>query len=131
MWRSEARYPLIPFYVLRCMICCVMQYSSSTPADDPLKLDECRRAGAAIKNLLHKDIKPRDIMTRPAFENAMVRTNPNESHTLLTKTPLLYASFCHVVYDVAGAGDGPGWVDQRRAPPAGHRTRRRRRAHPR
>lgn len=56
------------------MACCGMQYSSSTPADDPLKLDECRRAGAAIKNLLQKDIKPRDIMTRPAFENAMVRT---------------------------------------------------------
>lgn len=52
----------------------VLQYSSSTPADDPLKLDECRRAGAAIKHLLEKDIKPRDIMTRAAFENAMVST---------------------------------------------------------
>ena len=37
-----------------------------------MKLEECRRAGAAIKNLLAKDIKPRDIMTRAAFENAMV-----------------------------------------------------------
>ena len=38
----------------------------------PLKLDECLRAGAAILNLLELDIKPRDIMTREAFENAMV-----------------------------------------------------------
>jgi dihydroxy-acid dehydratase len=49
-----------------------LPYSSSTPAEDPLKLDECVRAGAAIRNLLENDIKPRDIMTRQAFENAMV-----------------------------------------------------------
>jgi dihydroxy-acid dehydratase len=49
-----------------------LPYSSSTPAVDPLKLDECFRAGAAIRNLLERDIKPRDIMTREAFENAMV-----------------------------------------------------------
>src|SRR3954470_5073916 len=49
-----------------------LPYSSSTPAEDPLKIEECIRAGAAIKNLLELDIKPRDIMTRDAFENAMV-----------------------------------------------------------
>ena len=49
-----------------------LPYSSSTPAVDPQKLEECFRAGEAIKNLLEKDIKPRDIMTREAFENAMV-----------------------------------------------------------
>src|SRR4026209_36134 len=49
-----------------------LPYSSSTPAEDPLKLDECVRAGAAIKNLLEMDLKPRDIMTRAAFENAIV-----------------------------------------------------------
>src|SRR5262249_22129270 len=49
-----------------------LPYSSSTPAEDPAKLDECFRAGAAIRNLLELDIKPRDIMTRQAFENAMV-----------------------------------------------------------
>lgn len=49
-----------------------LPYSSSTPAEDPLKLDECVRAGAAILNLLKLDLKPRDIMTREAFENAMV-----------------------------------------------------------
>jgi dihydroxy-acid dehydratase len=49
-----------------------LPYSSSTPATDPGKLDECFRSGAAIKLLLERDIKPRDIMTRAAFENAMV-----------------------------------------------------------
>ena len=49
-----------------------LPYSSSTPAEDPLKLDECFRSGAAILNLLQLDLKPRDIMTREAFENAMV-----------------------------------------------------------
>ncbi len=49
-----------------------LPYSSSTPAEDPHKLDECVRAGAAIRDLLEQDIKPRDIMTRAAFENAMV-----------------------------------------------------------
>ncbi len=49
-----------------------LPYSASTPALDPGKLEECYRAGAAIRNLLEKDIKPRDIMTRAAFDNAMV-----------------------------------------------------------
>ena len=49
-----------------------LPYSSSTPAVDPRKLDECFSAGATIRNLLENDIKPRDIMTRDAFENAMV-----------------------------------------------------------
>src|SRR5436190_7972096 len=49
-----------------------LPYSSSTPAEDPQKLDECFRAGAAIRKLLELDLKPRDIMTREAFENAMV-----------------------------------------------------------
>lgn len=49
-----------------------LPYSSSTPAVDPQKLQECYAAGVAIRLLLEKDIKPRDIMTREAFENAMV-----------------------------------------------------------
>ena len=49
-----------------------LPYSSSTPAVDPGKIAECLSAGVAIKNLLEKDIKPRDIMTRVAFENALV-----------------------------------------------------------
>lgn len=49
-----------------------LPYSASTPAVDPQKLEECYRAGAAIRELLERDIKPRDIMIREAFENAMV-----------------------------------------------------------
>ena len=48
-----------------------LPYSSSTPAVDPGKLEECERAGAAILHLLEEEIKPSDIMTRQAFENAM------------------------------------------------------------
>jgi dihydroxy-acid dehydratase len=51
-----------------------LPYSSSIPAEDPAKLEECLKAGLAIRNLLEKDIKPRDIMTRAAFENAIVLT---------------------------------------------------------
>ena len=49
-----------------------LPYSSSIPAEDPLKLGECIAAGKAIRKLLELDLKPRDIMTRAAFENAMV-----------------------------------------------------------
>lgn len=46
--------------------------SSSFPAESPAKRDECARVGPAIRNLLKEDIRPSDIMTRSAFENAMV-----------------------------------------------------------
>jgi dihydroxy-acid dehydratase len=46
--------------------------SASIPAEHPAKIEECLRAGVAIRNLLERDLKPRDIMTRRAFENAMV-----------------------------------------------------------
>jgi dihydroxy-acid dehydratase len=49
-----------------------LPYSSSIPAEDPAKRAECIAAGKAIRVLLERDIKPRDIMTRAAFENAMV-----------------------------------------------------------
>jgi dihydroxy-acid dehydratase len=46
--------------------------SSSFPAEYPEKQTECDRVGAAMRNLLELNLKPRDIMTREAFENAMV-----------------------------------------------------------
>ncbi|MCP4189862.1 MAG: dihydroxy-acid dehydratase [Planctomycetaceae bacterium] len=49
-----------------------LPYSGSIPAEDPAKQDECLSVGKTIHNLLERDIKPRDIMTRAAFENAMV-----------------------------------------------------------
>ncbi len=48
-----------------------LPYSASTPAEDPMKKEECRRAAGVIRLLLERDIKPRDIMTRRAFENAI------------------------------------------------------------
>jgi len=48
-----------------------LPYSSSLPATDTNKIDECIRAGQAIKALLELDIKPRDIVTRASLENAM------------------------------------------------------------
>lgn len=49
-----------------------LPFSASIPAEDPDKIDECHRSGDAILNLLKLDLKPRDIMNRAAFENAMV-----------------------------------------------------------
>ncbi|KAL2152342.1 hypothetical protein VTH82DRAFT_5526 [Thermothelomyces myriococcoides] len=46
--------------------------SSSFPAEDPQKKAECESVGEAIKNLLREDIRPSDILTRQAFENAMI-----------------------------------------------------------
>jgi len=48
-----------------------LPYSSSSPATSEEKIRECKNAGKAILNLLEKDIKPRDIMTRKAFLNAI------------------------------------------------------------
>ena len=48
-----------------------LPYSSSNPALSAEKQQECSDAGKAIRLLLEKDIKPKDIMTRKAFENAV------------------------------------------------------------
>jgi dihydroxy-acid dehydratase len=49
-----------------------LPYSASIPAESPEKIDECRAAGEVMLRLLERDLKPRDIMTREAFENAIV-----------------------------------------------------------
>jgi dihydroxy-acid dehydratase len=49
--------------------------SSSNPAESKAKHLECLAAGGAIKKLLQEDIRPSDIMTRQAFENAMIVVN--------------------------------------------------------
>jgi dihydroxy-acid dehydratase len=48
-----------------------LPFSSSYPAEFPEKTQECVRAGQAIRHLLERDLKPREIMTREAFENAI------------------------------------------------------------
>jgi dihydroxy-acid dehydratase len=49
-----------------------LPYSSSNPALSPEKREECRMAGQAIRKLLELDLKPSAIMTRKAFENALI-----------------------------------------------------------
>ncbi len=64
-------------YTANTMACAIealgmsLPYSSSNPAISTDKQKECAAIGDAIKLLLEKDIKPRDIMTRKAFENAI------------------------------------------------------------
>ncbi len=64
-------------YTANTMACAIealgmcLPYSSSNPALSEDKEKECEAIGAAIRLLLEKDIKPRDIMTRNAFENAV------------------------------------------------------------
>lgn len=48
-----------------------LPFSSSNPAKSQEKADECAAAGEAIKLILARDLKPRDIMTKRAFENAI------------------------------------------------------------
>ncbi|CAM8985805.1 unnamed protein product [Rhodiola kirilowii] len=49
-----------------------LPYSSSTPAEDPMKLVECHLAGKHLLELLKLDLKPRDIITKQSLRNAMV-----------------------------------------------------------
>ncbi|KAL9621379.1 MAG: hypothetical protein Q9160_004139 [Pyrenula sp. 1 TL-2023] len=48
--------------------------SSSSPAESPAKMRECIRAADAIRTCLENDIKPRDLLTKRSFENALVMT---------------------------------------------------------
>jgi dihydroxy-acid dehydratase len=65
-------------YTANTMACAIealgmsLPYSSSIPAEDPEKHVECLAAGKAVALLLEREIKPRDIMTREAFQNALV-----------------------------------------------------------
>ncbi len=64
-------------YTANTMACAIealgmsLPYSSSNPALSNDKQKECAAIGEAIKLLLEEDIKPRDIMTSKAFENAI------------------------------------------------------------
>ncbi|DBA02169.1 TPA: hypothetical protein N0F65_004804, partial [Lagenidium giganteum] len=51
-----------------------LPFSSSNPANSKEKIAECRAAGKAIRHLLERDIKPRDILSRQAFDNAIAIT---------------------------------------------------------
>lgn len=64
-------------YTANTMACAIealglsLPYSSSTPALDVQKRDECARAGRAMRTLLERNICPRDLLTHEAFENAI------------------------------------------------------------
>ncbi|WP_119344068.1 dihydroxy-acid dehydratase [Facilibium subflavum] len=64
-------------YTANTMACAIeamgmsLPFSSSTPATDPQKIQECHSAAAVMNNLLHLDLRPKDIMTKAAFENAI------------------------------------------------------------
>ncbi len=65
-------------YTANSMACAIeamglsLPYSSSTPANHPDKANECLQAGETVLRLLEQDLKPRDLMTKAAFENAIV-----------------------------------------------------------
>ena len=48
--------------------------SSSTPATSPAKMRECIKAADAMRTCMEKDIRPRDLLTKKSFENAMIIT---------------------------------------------------------
>jgi dihydroxy-acid dehydratase len=48
-----------------------LPYSSCTPAEDKGKINECFNTGAVVRDLLEQDLKPRDIVTKQSFLNAM------------------------------------------------------------
>lgn len=78
-----------------------LPYSACTPAEDPDKHRECLRAGEAMRNLLERDLKPRDIMTRDAFMNAMVVTTALGGSTNIVLHLLAMARAVGVPLDLA------------------------------
>jgi dihydroxy-acid dehydratase len=77
-----------------------LPYSASRPAASPDKLEECDRAGAAIRRLLEADLKPRDIMTRKAFENALVVVTALGGSTNAVLHLIAMARACEVPLDL-------------------------------
>lgn len=88
---------------------------SSFPAEYPEKLDECDSIGPVMRNLLEKNILPRDIMTRSAFENAMVCSSLLHSTSLRCSISL--TRFLGDLRRVLGPDDHPRRLDERRAAP--------------
>lgn len=112
-----------------------LPYNSSIPAKAERKKEECARVGKAIRNLLEKNILPRQIMTRAAFENAMtvitvlggstnavlhliamakaagIKVSIDDFQTVSDKTPFLAdlkPSGKHVMEDLFNIGGVPG-----------------------
>ncbi|ODV88602.1 hypothetical protein CANCADRAFT_125682 [Tortispora caseinolytica NRRL Y-17796] len=75
--------------------------SSSAPAESATKHRECLSAGKYLKVLLEKDIKPRDIMTPAAFENALVITMAlgGSTNSVLHLLAIAYTADVHLTMD--------------------------------
>lgn len=78
-----------------------LPYSASTPAVYRQKQQECIRAGKYLRTLLERDIKPLDIMTRPAFLNAIVITMVLCGSTNAVLHLLAVARACDVPLDIS------------------------------
>ena len=92
-----------------------LPYSASTPAEDPAKLEECARSGPAIRHLLERNIRPSDIMTREAFENAMVMVtvlggSTNAALHLIAMARSVGVDLGFVMEDLHRAGGAPAVI---------------------
>ncbi len=87
-----------------------MPGSSSNPAEDGSKLAECQAVGEVVKNMLKENIRPSDIMTRRAFEDAMVVVNILGGSTNAVLHPHRHGRLCR------------NQVDHRRLPNVSDRT---------
>ncbi len=70
-WDLSVSYSWVLSFCNDATIGMSLPYSSSSPADSEEKRAECLASGPAMLNLLKMDLKPRDIMTKAAFENAI------------------------------------------------------------
>merc|ERR1719188_2518784 len=52
-----------------------LPYSSSAPACSPEKREECKAVAKAMRNILERNLRPSDILTKKSFENAIVLVN--------------------------------------------------------
>jgi dihydroxy-acid dehydratase len=74
--------------------------SASVPAVDPRLAEYARRSGEAVMSLLNADIRPRQIMTRPAFENAVTTVMALGGSTNAVLHLLAIAREAHVDFDL-------------------------------
>lgn len=77
-----------------------LPYSSSTPANSPVKKEECVIAGKAIRTLLELDLKPLDILNRKAFENGITLAIALGGSTNVVLHLLAIAKACKVPLDL-------------------------------
>ena len=78
-----------------------LPYNSSNPADGDPKQDECEKAGEAIMNLLVKDIKPSDIISKKSLENALTVVTALGGSTNAVLHYLAIADAAEIKFDLA------------------------------